>query len=159
MMRSLAVTLLLVLMPTACSTVPTADASPAVPQQGASCPAEFDGALTRLADRTLLACHGGKWAVDTEVYPSSERWVSYGPALTVYGQGRRNPEVLAGSWVGTPQGEDARCSAEQAVVASAGVIGPPSTVTAEPNSPLKLTLPTPLFTVGLSGFCLWERDA
>ncbi len=141
----------------ACSAAPTAAAAPAVPQPNGACPTEFDGALTRLADRTLLACRDGQWAVDSDVYPSSERWVSYGPALTVYGQGRRNPEILAGTWVGTPQGADARCGAEQAVVVSAGVIGPPTTVTGEPNQPLDFTAPTQLFTVALTGFCLWQR--
>lgn len=104
-----------------------------------------------------MTCQDGKWVLDTTVYPSSDRWVSYGPALTVHGQGRRNPEFLAGSWIGTPQGEDVRCAAETVEVVRAGELGPPAPVSAEPAHRLELTVPTRLFTVTLTGFCLWQR--
>ena len=117
----------------------------------------MDGALTRLADRTLLVCQSGQWVTDADIYPSSDRWVSYGPELVLYGQGRRNPEFMAGDWTGTPQSDQTRCGAGQLKVIAPGELGALESAVADPGQPLEINVPTRLFSITLTGFCLWQR--
>ena len=138
-----------------CGGTGTAGADPGAPQPGTGCTG-LAGALTRLADQQLLTCHDDSWSVDTDTYPSADRWYSYGPELTLSGQGRRNPEFPAGSWTATPQDDDGRCTATLHEVLRAGELAPPRTLAGEPGQPLVLTASAQLFDIDLAGHCLWE---
>ncbi|CAN5353558.1 hypothetical protein BH09ACT8_BH09ACT8_31420 [soil metagenome] len=123
---------------------PPALADPVAPQPDGPCSENLAGALTQRASSTpaptYLECSNApgnyRWTPFTGPYPSSDRWLSYGPAVTLHGQGRRNPEILSGRWVAYPQDADATCSAEQVTVVSAGEVGPPQTTTGQPGQPL-----------------------
>lgn len=137
-------------------------AGPVVPQADAPCAQGLAGALTRLSDgTTLLECRGGpggyRWTLFTDPYPASDRWLSYGPVLELHGQGRRNPEIMSGPWIGYPQDPGSRCSAEQAAVVSAGVVGPPQISTGEPGQPLQFEVLPVVFSIKLTGNCLWQQ--
>lgn len=137
-------------------------AGPVVPQADAPCAESLADALTRLPDgQTLLECRsepgGYRWKPFAGPYPASDRWLSYGPALELHGQGRRNPEIMSGPWVGYPQDTVSRCSAEQAAVVSAGVVGPPQMSTGEPGQPLQFEVLPVVFTIKLTGYCLWQK--
>jgi hypothetical protein len=139
---------------------------PAPPQAGSSCTDNLDGALTALPKppddlsnrQSLLQCSGGSWQPFLDPYPSSDRWLSTGPDLILHGQGRRNPEVKAGTWVATPVAGDARCSAERVDVVAAGQTSAPQTFSADPGQPLTFDIGERLFTVKFSGYCLWQRS-
>src|SRR5258708_5534409 len=112
-----------------------------LPRLDGPCSENLAGALTQLPDgHTFLQCDNSsgsyQWSAFTSPYPSSDRWLSYGPELTLHGQGMRNPEILSGKWVGYPQEEGTICSAEQSAVVSAGEVGPPQTSTGSAGQPL-----------------------
>jgi hypothetical protein len=140
-------------------------AQPAAPHADQPCALAVSGALTRSPDgETLLQCHdepgsGYRWKRFTAVYPSSDRWLTYGPELTLHGQGRRNPEIMSGDWVAYPQDPDSRCRAEQVAVVGAGEVGAPEVTTGEPGQPLAFRVPPTLFSVELAGHCLWRKVA
>lgn len=144
-------------------TRPTAPAPS--PTLYASCPAQLDGTLTALPSeagdppdgRKLLECSGGTWKTFRAEYPSSDRWLSTGSELLLHGQGVRNAEFFGGHWTGTPQSEDSVCRAEY-VDATGGRMAEPQVVTAEAGEPVEFEASTHLFTVKLSGYCLWERS-
>jgi hypothetical protein len=142
---------------------PWASADPAAPQPDSSCSSGLADALTQAPDGTFLACSsaggGYRWQLFTGPYPSSDRWLSYGPALTLHGQGRRNPEILSGDWIASPQDPGSACRAEQSAVVSAGQVGPPQTSSGSPGQPLEFTVLPVVFTITLTGDCLWERRA
>jgi hypothetical protein len=136
-----------------------AHADPVAPQPNAACPQLPAGTLTRLADgQTLLQCRSGHWALFTDIYPSSDIWLTYGPEVTLHGQARPNPEIKAGNWTGTPQSPGSQCSAQQSDVIDAGDMAPPQMLTGDPGQPLALTLTTQLATITLAGDCLWQRS-
>lgn len=144
---------------------PDTDTAPSTPQQGAACAADLGGALTALPSqpgdpqnrKNLLECSDGSWQTYTAEYPSADRWLSTGPDLVLHGQGVRNAELFAGQWTGTPQTSADVCRA-QYVDASNGKMSEPHTVTAEPGRPVEFDASTQLFTVTLSGHCLWQRN-
>jgi hypothetical protein len=140
---------------------PHAHADPAVPPQaGTSCAPGLDGALTGVAgSKALLQCRDGSWQPYTEVYPSGDRWLTTDAPLTLHGQGMRNPEVLAGAWTGTPQDGESTCTATLIDVVAAGELGAPQTVTGGAGQPLEFPVSAKLFTVTLTGFCLWQRGS
>ncbi|MDX1887137.1 hypothetical protein [Mycolicibacterium sp. 120270] len=118
--------------------------------------------MTRLADgETTLVCtdQGGdyRWAVDTSPYPLSHRWLTYGPELSLRGQGVRNPEILSGDWIGDPEDRNGVCSAEQVTALGPGMESPPKSLRGEPGRPLEFNVPPTLFTIKLSGNCVWQR--
>lgn len=135
------------------------------PAAGASCSAGLDGAVTALPVQTgdpsnrknLLRCSEGSWQVDNDEYPSSDRWLVSQPELVLHGQGVRNAELFAGTWTGTPQTPETVCTA---VVrdATGGTVAAPQTVTAPAGKPAKFEASNWLFTVTLTGNCLWERS-
>lgn len=143
---------------------PSAPAGP--PTLYASCQEQLDGAVTALppgpADppnrKNLLKCSEGSWTTFRAEYPSSDRWLSTGAAITLHGQGVRNAELFSGHWTGTPQSEDATCGVEY-VDATGGQLADPKTVDADPGRPVEFDASPYLFTVTLSGYCLWERQA
>ncbi|MBO0681273.1 hypothetical protein JRC04_27740 [Mycolicibacterium sp. S2-37] len=131
-------------------------AQPAEPEPGVSCDAAVDGALTLLADGTAVQCSGGRWVVHPGPYPSGDRWLSTDAGLTLHGQGRRNPEMLSGPWTAYPQEPGTRCRAEQAAVVRAGEVGPPQVAEGEPGQPLRFAVVPVMFSIELSGHCLWQ---
>ena len=137
-----------------------AHAEPADPEPGVACAGTPGGTLTRLTDsRTVLQCRDAQWVPLAETYPSGDTWLTYGPALTLHGQARRNPEMKAGTWVGIPHDPNSTCSASASDVVVAGQLAPPRGSTGEPGQPLKLALSTQLFSIELSGRCLWQRQS
>ena len=127
----------------------------------------LDGAVTQLPDqstepgarKSLLECKDGSWQDYRAEYPNSDRWLSTGPELVLHGQGVRNPEFMAGHWTGTPQESDAIC---HATYVQGGDDNPKITQTHEVNGdagkPVEFEAPVRLFTVTLTGNCLWERS-
>jgi hypothetical protein len=138
-------------------------ADAAVPQQSSPCSENLAGALTQLPDqRTLLECAslpglGYQWQSYDNPYPNSDRWLTYGPTLTLHGEGQRNREINSGDWTGYPQDGAGQCVAEQTVVLGAGDLGPPQVATGAHGLPLRFQLLPLLFTVELSGNCLWQK--
>ena len=139
---------------------PPAQADPVPPQPDTACAAELDGALTGAAGSdALLQCRDGGWQPYTEVYPASDRWLTTDAPLTLHGQGMRNPEVHAGQWTGTPQDGESACTSTQIDVVAAGELAAPQTLTGDPGRPLEFPVSAKLFSVTLSGFCLWQRSS
>src|SRR4051794_6393302 len=94
-----------------------AAADPAVPQAGTPCDQSLDGAMTMPPDHDgPLVCVGTRWQPVTTPYPVSDRWLSYGAAIHLRGQGRPNPTMLSGDWTATPLAPESRCHAEQVAV-------------------------------------------
>lgn len=131
------------------------------PQPDAPCSENLAGTMARLADGKNLACTGQgdgfRWTMSTTPYPLSDRWLTYGPELQLHGQGMRNPEIMSGRWTGYPQEPDAVCRAEQVAVLGPGKVSPPESVTGEPGKPLEFGVSPTLFTIKLSGSCLWQK--
>jgi hypothetical protein len=159
MRRRPVVTALAVLVTALLVPTPTAAADPGTPQPNAACPQLPAGTMARLVDgQTLLQCRNGHWALFTDIYPSSDIWLTFGPELTLHGQARPNPEITAGNWTGVPQTPGGQCSAQQSDVIDAGDLAPPQILTGDPGRPLPLTLSTQLATITLDGDCLWQRQ-
>ena len=138
---------------------PPGPADTTAAQPDSPCPDGFEGALTGTGtERPLLICTGGTWQQLHDPYPSSDRWLTTGPELIVHGQGRRNPEAKAGSWTGLPQTAEAHCRVDSVDVVGAGRTSAPQTFTAGAGQPLHFEVSDHLFTVALSGFCLWQRE-
>ncbi|BBZ05979.1 hypothetical protein MDOR_01480 [Mycolicibacterium doricum] len=133
-----------------------AHAAPPTPQPGADCPPAVEGALSHTADDTVVQCTASRWEVQGGPYPSSNRWFSGGDGLDLHGQGMRHPEMMSGPWTGIPQDPAARCRAEQAAVVSAGKVGQPQVAEGEPGQPLRFEVLPVMFTIHLSGNCLWQ---
>jgi hypothetical protein len=137
----------------------TGNAEPLAPQPDTPCAASVEGALTELPDgATVLQCRAGRWQQFTDPYPASDRWLTYGPTLMLHGQGRRNPELKSGNWTAYPQDPGSACRAEQTAVVRAGVVGPPQVSTGEPGQPLQFTVLPSLFSIEMSGNCLWQKS-
>lgn len=135
-----------------------AAADPAVPQPDSPCPAELSDVATVAPGATMpLTCRDGRWQPVATPQPPNDRWLSYGPEITLRGQGRRNPEVASGDWTATPQDSESRCRAVLSEVVSAGVVGAPEAAEGEPGAPLSITVPPRMFEADLSGNCLWEK--
>ncbi|TGD86598.1 hypothetical protein BayCH28_17195 [Mycolicibacterium sp. CH28] len=141
-----------------------AKADEPVPAAGGPCPADFDNVMTQLpGGRDYLVCLAGPggaavWAPVETPFPPNSRWLSYGPAITLHGQGFRNPNLRSGQWTATPLGPDTVCGAEQVAVVAAGVLAPPEVSQGQPGQPLAFGVLPKLFTVVLSGNCLWSED-
>jgi hypothetical protein len=135
-------------------------AEPAVPQPDSACASNLVGAMTWPAGaKSPLVCgQPGRWEPVDTPYPISDRWVSYGPVMTLHGQGRANPSLLSGDWTATPLMSESRCAATQtAVVRGAPVVAPAGTDEGEPGQPLSLQLVPTLVTIEMSGNCLWQK--
>ncbi|MCK0177307.1 MULTISPECIES: hypothetical protein [Mycobacteriaceae] len=131
-------------------------AQPAPPDPGVPCDAAVDGALTLLPDYTPVRCGDGRWSVLDTPYPTGDRWLSTDAGLTLHGQGRRNPEMMSGPWTAYPQGPDTRCHADQVAVVRAGEVGPPQVAEGAPGQPLHFAVVPVMFSIDLSGHCLWQ---
>jgi hypothetical protein len=137
-----------------------ATADPAVPKPGTSCAADLDGAMTWPTDaKSPLVCAAGSWEPVTDPYPISDRWVSYGRAMTLHGQGRPNPNLLSGDWTATPLSPDSHCAATQlAVSPGSPTVGAPRHDEAPAGQSLALKVVPVLFTIEMSGDCLWQKS-
>jgi hypothetical protein len=141
-----------------------AHADDPVPQAGAPCPVDFANVMTQLpGGRDFLVCQPvpdrpGSWAPVVTPFDPSSRWLSYGPEITLHGQGFRNPNLRSGRWTANPLDPATACSADQVTVVSAGVLAPLVHSQGEPGQPLQLDVLPRLFTIALSGDCLWSED-
>ena len=136
-----------------------ASADPQAPQPGAPCATALAGAMTWPADaKTPLSCSGGQWGPVADPYPVSDRWVSYGPTMTLHGEGRRNPSIMTGAWTATPLDGETSCRAAQyAVIPNTPQVGKPIIAQAPAGEPLTLEVVPRLFTIEMTGDCLWQR--
>ena len=138
-----------------------AHADPAPPEAGAVCAAELDGAMTLLPDQTTYAaCQQSgpvyTWSAVQTPFPPNDRWLSYGPPITLHGQGMRNPNLSSGEWTATPLDPEATCRVTQTTVVEAGVLAPPQVSEGEPGLPMRVRMLPSLFYAELAGNCLWE---
>jgi len=135
-------------------------ADPEAPQPGTACSVDMSDMMTWPSDaRMPLVCANGQWQTVTSPQPPNDRWLSYGPAMTLHGQGMRNPSVESGNWTATPQDPGSQCRAEQETVVSPGVLSQPQVSEGKPGQPLSLQLLPRLFSIQMSGYCLWTRTA
>ncbi len=144
-------------------TAPTAHADVLPPEVGAPCAADLDGAMTLLPDgTTYAACQqaglGHSWVAAPIPFPPNDVWFSYGPAITLHGQGMRNPNLSSGSWTATPQHPETTCQVTQTTVVEAGVLATPEITQGEQGKPLTVLMQPRLFYAALSGDCLWVKD-
>jgi hypothetical protein len=102
-------------------------------------------------------CQDGAWREQTTPQPPADRWLSTGPALNLHGQGQRNPNMMAGKWVATPQDSISACRAQHQVVVSPGELSPPRIDEGQPGQTLTIDVAPRTFTIELSGYCLWTR--
>jgi hypothetical protein len=143
--------------------VGTAGADVLPPAVGMGCSQELDGAMTLLPDQTsYVICQragmGLAWTPVQTPFPPNDIWLSYGPAITLHGQGMRNPNLSAGEWTATPQDADTACAVTQTDVVEAGVLARPQVSQGEQGKPLTVRMDTSLFYVELAGNCLWVKD-
>jgi len=135
-----------------------ASADPEVPQPGTPCASDLTDAMTWPPhDKSPLECLDNQWQAVTTPQPPSDRWLSFGPPMTLHGQGRRNPDVASGAWTATPQDSNSRCRAEQRAVVEPGVIGAPQVAEGPEGQPLSFHVVPQLFSIDMSGYCLWTR--
>jgi hypothetical protein len=140
-----------------------ATADPVAPQPDTPCSSNLSDVMTWLPDATMpLVCvnqaNGYQWQTVTVPQPPNDRWLSLGPPMTLHGDGLRNPSVKSGDWTATPQDATSRCRAEQQVVVSPGVVGPPQASEGKAGQPLSLQVVPRLFSIQMSGYCLWVRN-
>lgn len=139
-----------------------AHADPVPPQLGDGCSAELSGAMTLLPDgQTYAICQevidSAVWADVPTPFDPNDTWFSYGPTITLHGQGMRNPNLRSGDWTATPQDEETSCRAQQQTVVEAGALSAPEVSQGEPGKPLNVQMQPALFYAELSGNCLWTR--
>jgi hypothetical protein len=119
--------------------------------------------MTWLPDRkTTLVCRRQpndryQWEVVSADYPSSDRWLTYGPPMTLHGNGTRNHNLRSGDWIGLPQDPDSQCIAEQIAVVGPGVVSSPQVDAGQTGQPLLLRVMPNLFSITMTGYCLWRN--
>lgn len=138
-----------------------AQADFAVPAPGLACSAP--GAMTVLPNGSdFLICQeqGAElgWAPVTAPFPANDSWLSYGPEITLHGQGVRNPNLEPGEWSANPLDPTTQCGASQVAVVGPGTLAPAQTVQADPGQPLSLQVLSRLHTIALTGDCLWTKQ-
>ncbi len=136
-----------------------ASAEPEVPQPGTPCGSDLSDAMTWPPDNNTspLVCLNSQWQSLATPQPPNDRWLSYGPPIALHGEGLRNPNVASGDWTATPLDSTSACRAEQRAVLGPGEVGPPQTAEGQPGQPLSLQFVPRLFSIQLSGYCLWTR--
>jgi hypothetical protein len=141
----------------------SAQADVGVPAAGSTCPAELADTMTLLPDEsTYVRCQqsglGYAWAPVQTPFEPNDTWLSYGPAITLHGQGMRNPNLSSGQWTATPQDPETTCQATQTTVVEAGVLAEPQIVAGEQGQPIDVEMLPKLFYVDLAGNCLWSKQ-
>lgn len=137
-----------------------ASADPVLPQPGTPCSTELSDVMTWLPDdSSALECLSNQWQVVTSPQPPNDRWLSFGPPMTLHGDGLRNPNVASGSWTAVPQDSSSNCRAEQRAVVGPGVVGAPQVAEGAKGQPLSFQVVPQLFSIAMSGYCLWTRSA
>ncbi|MDT5340431.1 MAG: hypothetical protein QOD90_5936 [Mycobacterium sp.] len=149
-----------VLASLAVSPTGVAAADSVAPQPDTPCSADVADAMTwPTGDQAPLVCTGAKWQSVADPYPISERWLSYGPVMTLHGQGRRNPMLESGGWTASPRTAESSCAATQfAAVSGTPTLAPPHTDQGNPGQSLTLEVLPRLFTIEMTGDCLWQRS-
>lgn len=138
--------------------LPVASADPPVPQADTPCTADLAGVMTWPADvLSPLVCVDQRWQAVTSPQPPNDRWLTVGPTITLHGEGMRNPNVASGQWTATPLEPGGQCRAVQQTVVSPGVKSAQQVSEGQPGQPLSLQMLPRLFSVELSGHCLWTR--
>jgi hypothetical protein len=119
--------------------------------------------MTRLPDqKIILVCQQQanedyQWGIVASDYPSSDRWLTYGPALTLHGEGTRNYNLRSGDWIALPQDPDSQCIEEQIAVVSAGVVSSPQVEAGATGQQLSFRVLPNLFSIMMKGYCLWRK--
>lgn len=139
-----------------------AHADPAAPEMGGVCSADLADAMTLLPDGTTYAvCQqaglGYAWTPAQTPFPPNDKWLSYGPAITLHGQGMRNPNLSSGQWTATPLDPESTCRAKETTVVEGGVLADPQIFEAEQGKPLEVQMLPKLFYAELAGNCLWVK--
>jgi hypothetical protein len=142
---------------------PVARADVPPPEMGGPCAVELVGAMTLLPDgTTYAACQqsgiGNFWAAAETPFPPNDIWFSYGPPITLHGQGMRNPNLTSGAWTATPQDPDTTCRVTQTTVVEAGVLATPEVSQGGQGRALAVQMQPKLFYAELAGDCLWIKD-
>ncbi len=140
-----------------------AEADETVPQADSPCSADLAGVMTLLPDETTYVVCGQSgtgytWTPTATPFPPNDRWLSYGPPITLHGQGMRNPNLSSGQWTATPRDPLTRCRVTQTTVVEAGVLAAPEVTEGEQGAPLPVEMKPSLFYVELAGDCLWAKD-
>jgi hypothetical protein len=135
-----------------------ATADPVAPQPDTPCASNLSDVMTWPAGAKMpLVCRDQQWQLVATPQPPNDRWLSYGPAMTLHGEGLRNPSIKSGDWTATPQDPSSQCRAEQQAVVSPGVVGAPQVSEGKPGEPLEFQVVARLFSIQMSGNCLWTR--
>ena len=115
--------------------------------------------MTLLADgQTYAVCQVNTWVGVQTPFEPNDRWLSYGPVITLHGQGMRNPNLLSGAWTAAALDPEATCRAEEQTVVEAGVLSDPQIFEGSQGASLTVPMLPRLFYVKLSGHCLWTRN-
>lgn len=145
--------------------VPVAVAEPdtTVPQASSPCSSDLADVMTLLPDGTTYVVCGQSgadytWSPVQTPFPPNDQWLSYGPPITLHGQGMRNPNLSSGEWTATPQDPQTRCRVTQTTVVEAGVLAEPVVSEGEQGAPLTMEMMPKLFYAELGGNCLWRKD-
>lgn len=143
---------------------PLCSADPVAPQQDQLCPPTADEATTMPTTpapvsgaNTPLQCRQGRWQPVALPAEPSDRWWSTGPAIALHGQGMRNPNLMSGTWSGTPLASGNQCHVTQRVVVSAGVVSAPAATDGAPDETIHFDVAPTASSVEFSGYCLWTR--
>jgi hypothetical protein len=137
-------------------TVATAD--PVAPQPDTPCAANLSDVMTWPQGAKMpLVCRAQQWQLVATPQPPNDRWLSYGPAMTLHGEGLRNPSIKSGDWTAVPQDTNSSCRAEQRAVVEAGVVGSAQVAESPEGQPLSFQVVPRLFSIEMSGYCLWTR--
>lgn len=141
-----------------------AHADAPAPQVAAACPAGLAGTMTLLPDeQTYVVCQEEiaarfAWTPAPIPFEPNDQWLSYGPVITLHGQGMRNPNLTSGRWTATPQDSETVCRVQQETVVEAGVLSAPQVSEGLAGEPLTVMMLPNLFYAELSGNCLWAKD-
>lgn len=141
-----------------------ANADVITPQLEAPCSADLAGTMTLLPDgQTYVVCRNEiaaryAWMAAPIAFDPGAMWLSYGPAITLHGQGMRNPNLSSGQWTATPLDPETVCRVQQETVVEAGVLSSPEVFQGDPGQPLSVEMLPQLFYAQLSGHCLWAED-
>jgi hypothetical protein len=138
-------------------------ADPVVPQPDTPCSPNLANAMTWLPEQKInLVClqqpnHRYQWTIVTSDYPSSDRWLTYGPQLTLRGEGTRNYNLRSGDWIALPQDPESQCIEEQIAVVSAGLVSSPQVEAGTTGQQLSFRVLPNLFSITMNGHCLWGK--